>query len=50
MSRYFDYLFYVDLEASMADPISQNALEHLKVSFLSPQHMRFPRIRVNMIL
>lgn len=28
--RYFDYLFYVDFEASMADPNSQNALGHLK--------------------
>lgn len=29
--RYFDYLFYVDFEASMADQIAQNALRHLKV-------------------
>ncbi|KAK3004456.1 hypothetical protein RJ639_019809 [Escallonia herrerae] len=28
--RYFDYLFYVDFEASMANPNSQNALRHLK--------------------
>ncbi|KAI3849972.1 hypothetical protein MKW98_026886 [Papaver atlanticum] len=28
--KYFDYLFYVDFEASMADPNSQNALGHLK--------------------
>ncbi|KAK2993725.1 hypothetical protein RJ640_003724 [Escallonia rubra] len=28
--KYFDYLFYVDFEASMADPNSQNALRHLK--------------------
>ncbi|KAK1382428.1 Arogenate dehydratase [Heracleum sosnowskyi] len=28
--KYFDYLFYVDFEASMADPNSQNALKHLK--------------------
>lgn len=33
-TRYFDYLFYVDLEASMADPNTQNALENLKVHFL----------------
>jgi len=26
----FDYLFYVDLEASMADPKTQNALGNLK--------------------
>lgn len=30
-SRHFDYLFYVDLEASMADPNAQNALANLKV-------------------
>jgi len=29
-SRYFDYLFYVDFEASMADQRSQNALRHLQ--------------------
>jgi arogenate/prephenate dehydratase len=28
--RNFDYLFYVDLEASMADPKTQNALGNLK--------------------
>ncbi|GMY16125.1 arogenate dehydratase/prephenate dehydratase 2, chloroplastic-like [Fagus crenata] len=28
--KYFDYLFYVDLEASMADQNAQNALSHLK--------------------
>ncbi|KAH9661025.1 Arogenate dehydratase/prephenate dehydratase 2 [Citrus sinensis] len=33
-SGYFDYLFYVDFEASMADQKAQNALRHLK----SPQH------------
>ncbi|MED6207461.1 Arogenate dehydratase 2 [Stylosanthes scabra] len=27
--KYFDYLFYVDFEASMADPTAQNALRHL---------------------
>ncbi|KAH9661028.1 Arogenate dehydratase/prephenate dehydratase 2 [Citrus sinensis] len=32
--KYFDYLFYVDFEASMADQKAQNALRHLK----SPQH------------
>lgn len=31
--RYFDYLFYVDFEASMANPNAQNALRHLKVCF-----------------
>ncbi|CAN6546699.1 unnamed protein product [Malus baccata var. baccata] len=29
-ARYFDYLFYIDFEASMADPRAQYALEHLK--------------------
>ncbi|XP_010553656.1 PREDICTED: arogenate dehydratase/prephenate dehydratase 2, chloroplastic [Tarenaya hassleriana] len=28
--KYFDYLFYVDFEASMADQDAQNALRHLK--------------------
>lgn len=28
--KYFDYLFYVDFEASMADQKAQNALRHLK--------------------
>ncbi|XP_044483317.1 arogenate dehydratase/prephenate dehydratase 2, chloroplastic isoform X1 [Mangifera indica] len=28
--KYFDYLFYVDFEASMADENAQNALRHLK--------------------
>ncbi|GJZ03245.1 arogenate dehydratase/prephenate dehydratase 1, chloroplastic [Tanacetum coccineum] len=29
---YFDYLFYIDFEASMADPRAQLALTHLKAS------------------
>lgn len=29
-AKYFDYLFYIDFEASMADPRAQYALEHLK--------------------
>ncbi|MBA0757722.1 hypothetical protein Gotri_020790 [Gossypium trilobum] len=29
-SKYFDYLFYVDFEASMAEERAQNALRHLK--------------------
>ncbi|XP_078181440.1 arogenate dehydratase 2-like [Carex rostrata] len=29
-SKYFDYLFYVDFMASMAEPNSRNALNHLK--------------------
>ncbi|XP_058098296.1 arogenate dehydratase 2-like [Magnolia sinica] len=29
--KYFDYLFYVDFEASMADENAQNALRHLKL-------------------
>ncbi|GJN08213.1 hypothetical protein PR202_ga26109 [Eleusine coracana subsp. coracana] len=32
--KHFDYLFYVDLEASTADPRTQNALGNLKVHFL----------------
>ncbi|KAJ7980949.1 Arogenate dehydratase [Quillaja saponaria] len=28
--KYFDYLFYVDFEASMADQSAQNAMKHLK--------------------
>ncbi|CAL0325854.1 unnamed protein product [Lupinus luteus] len=35
-ARYFDYLFYIDFEASMADPRAQYALGHLQefASFL----------------
>ena len=33
MSRYFDYLFYVDFEASMADHRAQNAMGHLQVYY-----------------
>jgi len=29
-AKYFDYLFYVDFEASMADAQAQNALGHLQ--------------------
>jgi len=29
-AKYFDYLFYVDFEASMADLRAQNALSHLQ--------------------
>ncbi|WCJ20178.1 arogenate dehydratase 1 [Euphorbia peplus] len=29
-AKYFDYLFYVDFEASMAEPRAQNALGHLQ--------------------
>jgi len=29
-AKYFDYLFYIDFEASMADPRAQNALGHLQ--------------------
>ena len=32
--RYFDYLFYVDFEASMAQQNAQNALGHLMVIWL----------------
>uniref|UniRef100_A0A6N2LJ81 ACT domain-containing protein n=1 Tax=Salix viminalis TaxID=40686 RepID=A0A6N2LJ81_SALVM len=30
LPKYFDYLFYVDFEASMADENAQNACRHLK--------------------
>ncbi|KAK7243566.1 hypothetical protein RIF29_38369 [Crotalaria pallida] len=30
-AKYFDYLFYIDFEASMADPRAQYALGHLQV-------------------
>nr|CAD1819221.1 unnamed protein product [Ananas comosus var. bracteatus] len=30
-AKYFDYLFYIDFEASMAEPRAQNALAHLQV-------------------
>ncbi|KAH7294997.1 hypothetical protein KP509_27G028000 [Ceratopteris richardii] len=30
VAKYFDYLFYIDFEASMADPRAQNALGHLQ--------------------
>lgn len=30
--RYFDYLFFIDFEASMAEPRAQYALGHLQVS------------------
>ncbi|MFX6572607.1 prephenate dehydratase domain-containing protein, partial [Acinetobacter baumannii] len=29
-ATYFDYLFYIDFEASMAEPRAQNALGHLQ--------------------
>ncbi|KAK9284679.1 hypothetical protein L1049_023855 [Liquidambar formosana] len=29
-AKYFDYLFYIDFEASMAEPCAQNALVHLQ--------------------
>ncbi|XP_073108359.1 arogenate dehydratase 1 isoform X3 [Elaeis guineensis] len=29
-AKYFDYLFYIDFEASMAEPRAQNALAHLQ--------------------
>ncbi|KHG16180.1 Arogenate dehydratase/prephenate dehydratase 1, chloroplastic [Gossypium arboreum] len=34
-AKYFDYLFYIDFEASMAEKRAQNALEHLQVSCLT---------------
>ncbi|KAJ0082855.1 hypothetical protein Patl1_10009 [Pistacia atlantica] len=33
-AKYFDYLFYIDFEASMAEERAQLALGHLQVSFL----------------
>ncbi len=35
ITRYFDYLFYIDFEASMADTRAQNALGHLQVLWMS---------------
>ncbi|KAJ9689728.1 hypothetical protein PVL29_012427 [Vitis rotundifolia] len=35
-AKYFEYLFYIDFEASMADPRAQYALGHLQVSALVP--------------
>lgn len=35
--RYFDYLFYVDFETSMADQNAQNALRHLRVCIFLKQ-------------
>lgn len=37
-AKYFDYLFYVDFEASMAEPHAQNALGHLQ------EYARFLRV------
>ncbi|KAK9267698.1 hypothetical protein L1049_010130 [Liquidambar formosana] len=37
-SKYFDYLFYIDFEASMAEPRAQYALEHLQ------EYARFIRV------
>lgn len=33
--RYFDYLFYIDFEASMMEPRAQFALGHLQVDHSS---------------
>ncbi|KAG4196108.1 hypothetical protein ERO13_A06G148600v2 [Gossypium hirsutum] len=37
-AKYFDYLFYIDFEASMAEKRAQNALEHLQ------EYARFLRV------
>ncbi|XP_051135241.1 arogenate dehydratase/prephenate dehydratase 1, chloroplastic [Andrographis paniculata] len=37
-ATYFDYLFYIDFEASMADPRAQNAMGHLQ------EFVRFLRV------
>ncbi|XVE51099.1 hypothetical protein DITRI_Ditri02bG0011500 [Diplodiscus trichospermus] len=37
-AKYFDYLFYIDFEASMADPRAQSALGHLQ------EYARFLRV------
>ncbi|XVE87770.1 hypothetical protein DITRI_Ditri19aG0014500 [Diplodiscus trichospermus] len=37
-AKYFEYLFYIDFEASMADPRAQNALGHLQ------EYARFLRV------
>lgn len=46
-SRYFDYLFYVDFEASMADQRAQNALKHLKV-YLFLELIKMAQISIDM--
>ncbi|KAF3792644.1 Arogenate dehydratase/prephenate dehydratase 1 [Nymphaea thermarum] len=35
-AKYFDYLFYIDFEASMAEPRAQRALGHLQVISTQP--------------
>ncbi|KAH9744782.1 Arogenate dehydratase [Citrus sinensis] len=40
-AKYFDYLFYIDFEASMADPRAQNALGHLQLD--AEQSIHFGR-------
>ncbi|THF96220.1 hypothetical protein TEA_000924 [Camellia sinensis var. sinensis] len=37
-AKYFDYLFYIDFEASMAEPRAQSALGHLQLLWQSPVH------------
>lgn len=40
-NRYFDYLFFIDFEASMAEPRAQYALEHLQVSLLFNNQVKY---------
>jgi len=40
--RTFKYLFYIDFEASLADPRAQYALENLQVSQLSRENIITP--------
>ncbi|KAF9605227.1 hypothetical protein IFM89_014340 [Coptis chinensis] len=43
---YFDYLFYIDFEASMAEPRAQNALGHLQLADLIRSLTRDVAIKV----
>lgn len=45
--RYFDYLFYIDFEASMAETRAQHALGHLQVSVLTNARAFIAGLRSN---
>ncbi|XP_020530085.1 arogenate dehydratase/prephenate dehydratase 1, chloroplastic isoform X2 [Amborella trichopoda] len=53
-AKYFDYLFYIDFEASMADPRAQNALGHLQVHvrkiLFTHMHGALPAIIVTLLI
>ncbi|XP_064935711.1 arogenate dehydratase/prephenate dehydratase 6, chloroplastic-like isoform X1 [Musa acuminata AAA Group] len=40
-AKYFDYLFYIDFEASMAEPGAQNALSNLQVRKKEPTSLSY---------